>query len=114
MPVTNFAVFPTGSITHSNGTFTLVTPGTYLVTAILNIPQTTNLNTVVRLIANTQPIPSTLTHVRTTSDNGTHVLQAIVVSDGTTTVGFTATDALDLTAAVTTDVLLSIVFERLS
>ena len=114
MPVTNFAVFPTGSITHSNGTFTLVTPGTYLVTAILNIPQTTNLDTVVRIIANTQPIPSTLTHVRATSDTGTHVLQAIVVSDGTTTVGFTGADALDLTADATTDVLLSMVFERLS
>ena len=112
--MTNFAVFPTGSITHSNGTVTLATPGTYLVTAILNIPQTTNLNTVVRLIANTQPIPSTLTNVLATSDTGTHVLQAIIVSDGTTTVGFTATDALDLTAANTTDVLLSMVFERLS
>ena len=42
------------------------------------------------------------------------MLQAIVVSDGTTTVGFTGADALDLTAAATTDVLLSMVFERLS
>ena len=109
-----FAAQPAGSITQSGGVFTLVSPGTYQVTAILNIPPTTNLTQDLYLLVNGAVDPSTRTHIRTTADVGSHVIQTFEISDGTTTVALASSEALDLTAADATDVLASISFLRLN
>ena len=47
------------------------------------------------------------------STTGNIVLSTIVISDGTTTVSLTSTDALDLTGSATGDTLVSMTFLRL-
>ena len=124
-------------MTQNTGTFTLVSPGTYQVTAILNTPPCTQRNprfnvshcdrccccdrgyddeteTNVFLLVNGAVFPSTQTHLRSWQHTGTTSIQAHIVSDGHTTVGLAAADALNYTGAHAADVLASIVFLRIS
>ena len=113
IPLNAFASNPVGAVTQSSGTFTLAQAGTYQVTAILNVPSQSNFDNTFRLLANATPIPSTQTQVSLPSSTGNIVLSAIVISDGTTTVALTATDALNLTGEVTGDMLVSMTFLKL-
>lgn len=62
-----FAVQPVGAITQSAGTFTLVTPGTYLVTAVLNPPPGSAVNADAVLRSNGTAISSTRRALTTTT-----------------------------------------------
>ncbi|MGN0772375.1 MAG: hypothetical protein ACI4MP_01110 [Candidatus Ventricola sp.] len=125
-------------MTQNTGLFTLVSPGTYQVTAILNTPSCTRRDaaqdngqgcdrccccdrrcddeteTDVYLLVNGAILPSTQTHLRSGQHTGTTSIQAHIVSNGHTTVGLAAADALHYTGAHATDVLASIAFLRLT
>lgn len=88
--------------------------GTYLVTLVFNVPKCANLDTSIRLLRNGAPIASTNTQICTTSGTGHHTLHAIVSSDGTTTLSFTAADTLQYSADNESDVLASILFHRIA
>lgn len=103
-------------MTQNNGLFTLASPGTYQVTAILNTPPCTQPDTAdtdVFLMVNGTPLPATQTHVRCGTQTTNTMLQAHVVSDGTTTIALSADTALNYNANRATDVLASITFLRL-
>ena len=123
-------------MTQNTGMFRLVSPGTYQVTAILNTPSSTRGDTAaqngdcccrccersyddqtetdVYLLVNGAVLPSTQTHLRSGEHTGTTSIQAHIVSNGYTTVGLAAADALNYTGVHTTDVLASIAFLRSS
>lgn len=108
-----FAVQPVGAITQSAGTFTLVTPGTYLVTAVLNPPPGSAVNTDAVLRSNGTAISSTQTRIDNNDNAASYMLQTLITSTGTTTVSLTASTALALTGATAEDVLASITFLRI-
>ena len=108
-----FAVQPVGSITQSAGTFTLVTPGTYLVTAVLNPPPGSAVNADAVLRSNGTAISSTQTRIDNNDNAASYMLQTLITSTGTTTVSLTASTALALTGATAEDVLASITFLRI-
>ena len=71
----------------------------------------------VRLLQDGTPIPSTITPISTVAtgtEANTYALQAIVVSDGTTTLAVVPTEAIILTGAEASDVLLSLTFLRIA
>lgn len=126
VPFGTFTMQPAGVITQNAGTFTLLSPGTYHVTAILNTPPRSRdhqscdsdndarFDTDVYLLVNGAVMPSTQTHLRATSDTGVATIQAHVLSNGTTTVGLAAADPLNLRGIHAADVLASISFLRIS
>lgn len=133
IPFATFTAQPAAAVTQNTGTFTLVSPGTYHVTAILNTPACSNQNdgernssccccrrcnqeteTDVYLLVNGAVLPSTQTHLRTTENTGTTSLQAHIVSNGYTTVSLAAADPLAYTGTHATDVLASIAFLRIT
>lgn len=79
----------------------------------MNIPPQSGITTKFQLRANGTVIPSTQTQVTLPSTTGNIVLSTIVISDGTTTVSLTSTDALDLTGSATGDTLVSMTFLKL-
>ena len=95
------------------GTFTLTTPGTYWVIATLNAPPQTNLNTYAVLRSNGAEIPSTQTRSVNGGNAVSYVLQALVTSNGATTVSLTTADTVTLTAQPA-DAVTSISFLRIA
>lgn len=109
----SFVAQPAASVTQNAGTFTLVTPGTYLVTAVLNPPPSSALATDVVLRANGTPISSTQTRIANGDNAASYTLQTLVTSTGATTVSLTASGALALTGTTPEDTLASITFLRI-
>lgn len=113
VPFSAFAAQPVGSVVQNEGTFTLATPGTYWVIATLNAPPQTNLNTYAVLRSNGVEIPSTQTRIANGGNAASYVLQALVTSNGATTVSLTTGDSVTLTAQPA-DVVVSIAFLRIA
>ena len=113
IPYSAFAAQPVGSVVQNAGTFTLTTPGTYWVIATLNAPPQTNLNTYAVLRSNGAEIPSTQTRIVNGGNAVSYVLQALVTSNGTTTVSLTTADTVTLTAQPA-DAVTSISFLRIA
>ena len=113
IPYSAFAAQPIGSVVQNAGTFTLTTPGTYWVIATLNAPPQTNLNTYAVLRSNGAEIPSTQTRIENGGNAVSYVLQALVTSNGTTTVSLTTADTVTLTAQPA-DAVTSISFLRIA
>lgn len=113
VPFSAFAAQPVGSVVQNDGTFTLATPGTYWVIATLNAPPQTNLNTYAALRSNGAEIPSTQTRIANGGNAASYVLQALVTSNGATTVGLTTGDSVTLTAQPA-DVVASVSFLRIA
>ena len=113
IPYSAFAAQPVGSVVQNAGTFTLTTPGTYWVIATLNAPPQTNLNTYAVLRSNGAEIPSTQTRIANGGNAASYVLQALVTSNGATTVSLTTGDSVTLTAQPA-DVVVSIAFLRIA
>lgn len=113
IPYSAFAAQPVGSVVQNAGTFTLTTPGTYWVIATLNAPPQTNLNTYAVLRSNGAEIPSTQTRIENGGNAVSYVLQALVTSNGTTTVSLTTADTVTLTAQPA-DAVTSISFLRIA
>ena len=113
IPYSAFAAQPVGSVVQNAGTFTLTTPGTYWVIATLNAPPQTNLNTYAVLRSNGAEIPSTQTRIVNGGNAVSYVLQALVSSNGTTTVSLTTADTVTLTAQPA-DAVTSISFLRIA
>lgn len=109
----SFVAQPAASVTQNAGTFTLVTPGTYLVTAVLNPPPGSALVTDAVLRANGTPISSTQTRIANGDNAASYTLQTLVTSTGATTVSLTASGALALTGTTPEDTLASITFLRI-
>ena len=109
----SFVAQPAASVTQNAGTFTLVTPGTYLVTAVLNPPPSSALATDAVLRANGTPISSTQTRIANGDNAASYTLQTLVTSTGATTVSLTASGALALTGTTPEDTLASITFLRI-
>ena len=109
----SFVAQPAASVTQNAGTFTLVTPGTYLVTAVLNPPPGSALATDAVLRANGTPISSTQTRIANGDNAASYTLQTLVTSTGATTVSLTASGALALTGTTPEDTLASITFLRI-
>ncbi len=115
IPFTTFTATPVDSITQDAGVFTLTTPGTYQVSAILNVPAVAGTTTnEVRLLVDGAPLPASQTAVTASATPTSVNLQGQVVSDGTTTVALALADAETLTGAAATDVLASISFMRIA
>ena len=112
-PYSAFSAQPVGSVVQNAGTFTLTTPGTYWVIATLNAPPQTNLNTYAVLRSNGAEIPSTQTRIVNGGNAVSYVLQALVTSNGTTTVSLTTADTVTLTAQPA-DAVTSISFLRIA
>ena len=100
-------------MTQGAGTFTLVTPGTYLVTAVLNPPPGSAVNADAVLRSNGTAISSTQTRIDNNDNAASYMLQTLITSTGTTTVSLTASTALALTGATAEDVPASITFLRI-
>ena len=66
------------------------------------------------LLVNGAMLPSTQTHLRSGQHTGTTSIQAHIVSNGYTTVGLAAANALNYTGVHAADVLASIAFLRLA
>ena len=113
VPFSAFAAQPVGSVVQNDGTFTLATPGTYWVIATLNAPPQTNLNTYAVLRSNGAEIPSTQTRIANGGNAASYVLQALVTSNGATTVSLTTGDSVTLTAQPA-DVVVSVTFLRIA
>lgn len=113
IPYSAFAAQPVGSVVQNAGTFTLTTPGTYWVIATLNAPPQTNLNTYAVLRSNGAEIPSTQTRIVNGGNAVSYVLQALVTSNGATTVSLTTADTVTLTAQPA-DAVTSISFLRIA
>ena len=113
VPFSAFTAQPVGSVVQNDGTFTLATPGTYWVIATLNAPPQTNLNTYAVLRSNGVEIPSTQTRIANGGNAASYVLQALVTSNGATTVSLTTGDSVTLTAQPA-DVVVSIAFLRIA
>ena len=113
VPFSAFAAQPVGSVVQNEGTFTLATPGTYWVIATLNAPPQTNLNTYAVLRSNGAEIPSTQTRISNGGNAASYVLQALVTSNGATTVSLTTGDSVTLTAQPA-DVVASVSFLRIA
>ena len=77
----SFVAQPAASVTQNAGTFTLVTPGTYLVTAVLNPPPSSALATDAVLRANGTPISSTQTRIANGDNAASYTLQTLVTVD---------------------------------
>ncbi len=113
------AIFPMfssqkpGDIPEQSGVFTLAKPGTYQITALVNIPTGETMEAVLHLTANGEIIPGSVTRV-SPSRAGTYVMTAVVISDGTVTVALTASQTLSLVGVNPSDVLASITFLRLA
>lgn len=102
-----------GDIPEQSGVFTLAKPGTYQITALVNIPTGETMEAVLHLTANGEIIPGSVTRV-SPSRAGTYVMTAVVISDGTVTVALTASQTLSLVGVNPSDVLASITFLRLA
>ena len=113
VPFSAFAAQPVGSVVQNEGTFTLATPGTYWVIATLNAPPQTNLNTYAVLRSNGAEIPSTQIRIANGGNAASYVLQALVTSNGATTVGLTTGDSVTLTAQPA-DVVAAVTFLRIA
>ena len=113
IPFSAFAAQPVGSVVQNEGTFTLATPGTYWVIATLNAPPQTKLNTYAVLRSNGAEIPSTQIRIANGGNAASYVLQALVTSNGATTVSLTTGDSVTLTAQPA-DVVVSIAFLRIA
>lgn len=113
VPFSAFTAQPVGSVVQNDGTFTLATPGTYWVIATLNAPPQTNLNTYAVLRSNGVEIPSTQTRIANGGNAASYVLQALVTSNGATTVSLTTGDSVTLTAQPA-DVVASVSFLRIA
>ncbi len=113
VPFSAFAAQPVGSVVQNEGTFTLATPGTYWVIATLNAPPQTNLNTYAVLRSNGAEIPSTQTRIANGGNAASYVLQALVTSNGATTVSLTTGDSVTLTAQPA-DVVAAVTFLRIA
>ena len=113
VPFSAFTAQPVGSVVQNDGTFTLATPGTYWVIATLNAPPQTNLNTYAVLRSNGAEIPSTQTRIANGGNAASYVLQALVTSNGATTVGLTTGDSVTLTAQPA-DVVAAVTFLRIA
>lgn len=113
------AVFPVFSsqkpcdVLEQSGVFTLAKPGTYQITALVNIPTGETMEAVLRLTANGEIIPGSVTRV-SPSRAGTYVMTAVVISDGTAAVSLTASQTLSLAGVSPSDVLASITFLKLA
>ena len=109
-----FTSTPADAVTQTDGTFTLAQPGTYLITATVNLDQTLSADSSLRLTQNGAVIPASITPLPAAAGAGSYTLSAIVTSGGADTIALTAEDDLTLTVTDPDNVLATITFLKLA